>query len=101
MPEDTFLVSLRLNRTTPGELPTGYTGPDPVATINISGVAADLDGVGRWMQDVDDVAAIDGLWLTQTAFGPVNDTEQVAAVFTVDGAVTAPATPQRTLDGGR
>lgn len=101
MPDDTFLISIRMNRPNPGELPTGYSGPDPSAIVSFSGVAGDLDGVGRWMQNVDQDSAIDGLWLTQTAFAPYNDTDQVAAVFTVDGAVTGAIGPVRTLDGDR
>jgi hypothetical protein len=98
MPGDTFLISLQVRRATAGEAPPGYNGQDPAAMISLSGVADNLDGVGRWMQDVDDVPAIAGLWLTQSAFGPYDSTDRVAAVFTVDGAVTAPAAPVRTLN---
>jgi type IV pilus assembly protein PilM len=99
MPGDTFLTSLQVRRATTGEAPTGYNGPSPAAMLSLSGVAGDLDGVGRWMQEVDDVPAVDGLWLTQSAFGPYDSTDRVAAVFTVDGAVTGPAEPVRTLEG--
>ncbi len=93
MPDDTFLISLSLGRAANGELPTGYTGDPPPATITLTGVASDLDGVGRWLQTVDDVSAIDGLWLTQSAVGPYGATDQIATVFTVDGAVTGPGEP--------
>lgn len=98
MPSDTFLLSLRVNRAQAGEAPTGYTGSVPPALVTITGVAEDLDGVGRWIQTVADVPSVDGLWLAQSAFGPYGGSDQVAAVFTVDGVVTDPAVPIRTME---
>lgn len=98
MPEDTFLISFQLGRANPGEQPTGWTGDPPPATLALTGVADDLDGVGRWLQTVDAVPVVDGLWMTQSAFGPYGATERIAAVFTIDGVVTGPAVPVDLLD---
>lgn len=92
MPEDTFLISFRLGRANPGELPIGGLEPQP-ATLALTGVAGDLDGVGRWIQTVDAVPIVDDLWMTQSAFGPYGATDLIAAVFTVEGGVVGPAEP--------
>ena len=93
MPTDTFLVSLRVQRSRAGEAPTGWSGPPPPAVLNVTGVAGSLDGVGRWLQGVQALPLVEGLWLSQSAHGPYGATEQVAEVFTVDGAITARAEP--------
>ena len=98
MPEDTFLLSFRAGRSNAAEPPTGYSGEPPPATFSLTGVAGDLDGVGRWIQTVDEVPMVDGLWMTQSAFGPYGATDAVAAVFTVDGALVGPAEPIAFLD---
>jgi type IV pilus assembly protein PilM len=98
MPDDTFLISIRVDRASTGEPPTGYSGSTPAAAVSVSGVAGDLDGVGRWMQTVGEIPAVDGLWLAQTAFGSYNDTERIGAVFTIDGAVVGRADPARALE---
>lgn len=93
MPADTFLMSLRVQRSRAGEAPTGWSGPPPPAVFNATGVAGSLDGVGRWLQGVQALPLVEGLWLSQSAHGPYGSTEQVAEVFTVDGAITARAEP--------
>ena len=93
MPEDTFLISLSIGRANAGEGPTGFTGDPPPATLALTGVAGDLDGVGRWLETVDEVPAVGGLWMTQSAVGPYGATDRIATVFSVDGAVTGPGEP--------
>jgi len=93
MPTDTFLVSLRVQRSRAGEAPIGWNGPPPPAVFNATGVAGSLDGVGRWLQEVQALPLVEGVWLSQSAHGPYGSTEQVAEVFTVDGAITARAEP--------
>ncbi len=90
MPADTFIVSARVQRTAPGETPTGYAGAQPPAVLTLTGVAADLDGVGRWMEAAATVPLIDGIWLAQSAIGPYDSTERVGAVFTVDAVLIDP-----------
>ncbi len=93
MPPDTFLVSLRVQRSKAGEAPTGWSGPPPPGVFNATGVAGGLDGVGRWLREVQTLPLVRGLWLSQSAHGPYGPTEQVAEVFTVDGAITERAEP--------
>jgi hypothetical protein len=92
MPEDTFLLSFRLSRDRASELSTGGSGSQP-ASLALTGVAGDLDGVGRWMQSVDEVTVVDGLWMTQSAAGPYGATDLVATVFTIEGDVVGRAEP--------
>ncbi len=91
MPPDAFLVSLRVQRSRAGEAPTGWSGPPPPGVFNATGVAGGLDGVGRWLEQVQTLPLVGGLWLSQSAHGPYGPTEQVAEVFTVDGAITGRA----------
>ncbi|MEZ5411991.1 MAG: pilus assembly protein PilM [Acidimicrobiales bacterium] len=93
MPADTFLVSLRVQRSRTGEAPTGWSGPPPPGVFNATGVAGSLNGVGRWLDGVQTLPLVSGLWLSQSAHGPYGPSEQVAEVFTVDGAITDRAEP--------
>ncbi len=92
-PQDSFLLSLRIQRAQRGESPLGYNGPPPAAVLSATGVTRDLDGVGRWLQSVDDVPTLAGLWLAQSAVGPYDSNGGTGAVFTIDGAVIGPADP--------
>jgi hypothetical protein len=92
MPEDTFLISFRLSRGSSNQLSIGGSEPPP-ASLALTGVAGDLDGVGRWMQSVDEVPIVDGLWMTQSAFGPYGATDLLATVFTIEGDVLGRAEP--------
>ncbi len=98
MPDDTFLLALRLSRAGPDEAPTGYGGPPPEAMLTLTGVAGDLDGVGRWMQSVQEVPVLDGVWLAQSSIGPYDTSERVGAVFTIDAVVVGVADPDQDLE---
>lgn len=93
MPADTFLISARVQRAAVGETSTGYDGPSPLAMLTLTGVAPDLDGVGRWLEAAETVPVLDGIWLAQSAIGPFDATERVGAVFTVDAVLVAPTVP--------
>ena len=87
MPLDSFLLDMRLSRAGLEEPPTGYVGPAPNAVLSLSGVAESLDGVGRWMQAVEEVPVVEGIWLAQSAIGSYDSGEGIGAVFTVDAVV--------------
>lgn len=91
MPADSFVVALRVVRTDGDAVPTGYAGPTPDAMVSVTGVAPDLDGVGRWLESVDSVPGVDGLWLSQSSVTPYGDDELPAALFTVEGVVASGA----------
>ena len=93
MPDDSRLVSAQLRRAGSEENPTGYNGPTPAGLITITGIADDLDGVGRWIEDVDETWTVDGLWLDQSTFGPIGSDEEVGAIFSVEGVITGSARP--------
>ncbi len=88
MPTDSALLSIDLRRSGLGEVPTGYSGPEPIALLTIAGVADDLDGVGRWLSAVQDLDGIGGAWLSQSAYGPYGADERIGAVFNVEAALT-------------
>lgn len=101
MPADSRLVSVQLRRAGEEGNPTAYVGPAPVGLISITGIADDLDGVGRWIEQVDDTWTVDGLWLDQSSFGPLGADEDVGAIFTIEGAITGSARPFEPLvEGG-
>ncbi|MDW3221152.1 MAG: pilus assembly protein PilM [Acidimicrobiales bacterium] len=100
MPADTFLISARVQRAAPGETSTGYDGPAPLAMLTLTGVAPDIDGVGRWVEAAETVPLLDGIWLAQSAIGPFDATERVGAVFTVDAVLVAPTFPDDTEADG-
>ncbi len=91
MPDDSRLVSAQLRRGGEEEAPTGYVGPAPVGLISITGIADDLDGVGRWIEQANRTSTIDGLWLDQSSFGPIGSEAEIGAIFTVAGAITPAA----------
>jgi len=91
MPLDSFLLDMRLSRAGLEEPPTGYAGPAPKAVLSLTGVAESLDGVGRWMQAVEEVPVVEGIWLAQSAIGSYDSGEGVGAVFTVDAVVVEAA----------
>jgi len=92
-PADSFLLSLRVQRAQAGEAPLGYDGPPPPAVLTATGVTKDLPGVSRWLTSVDDVPSLAGLWLDQSAVGPYDAAGGTATVFTIEGAIVAPADP--------
>jgi type IV pilus assembly protein PilM len=91
LPDDAFLLSIRLERARPGERPTGYVGPPPAAVIRINGVTPDFESVGAWLESTEDVPALAGLWLAQASIASYGEADDaVGAVFSVDGAIVAP-----------
>ncbi len=88
MPTDSALLSIDVSRAGLGEVPTGYSGPEPIALVTIAGVADDLDGVGRWLSAVQELDGIGGAWLSQSAYGPYGADERIGAVFNVEAALT-------------
>ncbi len=97
MPTNTYLQSVRVQRSQGAEVPIGYGGPPPPATMTLTGVAADLNGVGRWMRSAEEIPSLDGIWLAQSALGPFGAGDQNAVVFTVDGVLVNSAVPVRTV----
>ncbi len=97
-PQDSFLLSLRIQRAQRGESPIGYNGSQPGAILSVTGVTEDLGGVGSWLQSVEEVPSLSGLWLAQSATGPYSSEDRTAAVFTIDGAVVTPAVTVIELD---
>ena len=62
-----------------------------VATLTIDAAAPDLDGVGRWIENVEATPTVENLWLQQAVFGPYGSGRGEVALFTVRGIVTADA----------
>jgi hypothetical protein len=91
MPVDSRLVSVQLRRTDDEGALTGYIGPEPFGLVSITGIADDLDGVGRWIEQVNATSTIEGLWLDQSSFGPLGTDAQLGAIFTIEGAITGAA----------
>ncbi len=91
MPTDSYLLSLQVRRTEPGETSVGYGGTDNVAVFSTSGVTEDLGGIADWLDDVDDAAPLDGLWLSQSAYGPLGASETEGTLFVIEGVVTSQA----------
>ncbi len=98
MPDDSRLVSVQLRRAGQEDAPTGYVGPTPVGLISITGIADNLDGVGRWIEQANQTSTIEGLWLDQSSFGPIGSEDEIGAIFTVEGAITAAARPVEAVD---
>lgn len=97
MPDDARLVDIVVSNDSVEDLPIGYDGPTPAGLVSISGVATDLDGVGRWLAQATATDTIDGLWLDQSTFGPVGAAGIDGAVFTVKGVITDSAQPAESL----
>lgn len=96
MPGDTRLVDVQLSND-PNDIPVGYRGPTPAGLVSVTGVAPDLDGVGRWLEEANGTETIAGLWLDQSSFGPVGAEGVDGAVFTVKGVITGAGRPLDSL----
>ncbi len=97
MPPDTRILSIDLQRGVTGDLPAGYTGPTPAGVVSVTGIADDLDGVSRWLAGVSTSQVIDGLWLEQSAFGPIGTNGELGALFSAKGVITAAARPTESM----
>lgn len=93
MPSDTRILSIDLQRGVTGDLPPGYAGPTPAGTITITGIADDLDGVSRWLEGVSRSDVLDGIWLEQSAYGPIGTNGELGALFSAKGVITTAARP--------
>lgn len=91
MPADSRLISVQLRRAGEEVGPTGYVGPPPIGLITVTAVTDDLDGVGRWLEQVEEAQTIEGLWLGQSSYGPLGAADEVGAIFTVEGVITGAA----------
>lgn len=97
MPADTRILSIDLQRGVVGDLPPGYDGPTPAGTVAITGIADDLDGVSRWLAGVSSTQVIDGLWLEQSAYGPIGAQGELGSLFSAKGVITTAARPAESM----
>lgn len=97
MPLDTRILSIDLQRGVIGDVPPGYDGPTPAGIITITAIADDIDGVSRFIAGVESSAAIDGLWLEQSTYGPIGADGELGALFSAKGVITTAARPAESL----
>lgn len=91
MPADTRLLSIQLERGTANELPPGYSGPTPLGLVTLSGAAADLDAVSRWLAAAEADSTLAGVWLERSTTGPVGTTDDTGTLFSAKAVITAAA----------
>ena len=87
MPDDSYLLALRLERLRDGVVPAEFGADDATASFSLTGVTADLDGVGRWLRVLETTEPFEGVWLSQSAHGPLGTDDVDATLFVVDGGV--------------
>ncbi|MGH1503168.1 MAG: type IV pilus biogenesis protein PilM [Acidimicrobiales bacterium] len=87
MPDDSYLLALRLERLRDGVVPAEFGADDATASFSLTGVTADLGGVGRWLRVLETTKPFEGVWLSQSAHGPLGTDEVDATLFVVDGGV--------------
>lgn len=91
MPTNSQLVSVQLRRGDPETQLANSISGDQAGVVTFTGIAADLDVVGRWLDDVEEGRFVDGLWLDQSIKGEVGESGSEASFFVVEGLITPSA----------
>lgn len=87
MPAESYLLSLEMRRSEQGELVTGSDATG-AAILSVNGVTNDFRGVADWLASAEETGPISGVWLRESAFGPIGVAQEDRTVFSVEAVVT-------------
>jgi type IV pilus assembly protein PilM len=94
MPLASQLVSIEVQRGEADEPLIGVNNGRQVGVVTFIGLADDLSTVGDWIDSANDGPFIDNVWLEQSVYGTIGDSEIEAFFFVIDGVITNAASTE-------